>query len=328
MEDSESFLSDDVAKYGLTGTNTTFNPDRYPELDSKFGFFSKDNHFVFGYNGNHFNNRKSSSCIFYTSYGETIAEPPQYNPLEEQLLIDVEDIISTVHPKKIAIFNDGTAQATSLCNMVSFLEPDAVQIVPDFSKYRHNGSLPNLQTLRILGVINDRISDYAVVRTRSIPNVLKMMAVDQFMDYCILFPSSLRIINHNTINGRVCGPPNFAVCDTEEDMAVLRYVAHYKHDVQVILMDRWSPSSVASQLYCYDYFKSDISDSESDNSIYSGKYLPTTMENAFRILIDGQHDKAKYNESWFTPVSRMFEKFLPDVEYPEHMKNLEYGKVL
>lgn len=328
MEDSNGFLSDNVDKYGLTGTNTTFNPDKYPQLDNKFGFFSKDNHFVFGYNGKYFNNRKSSSCIFYTSYGETLSEPITYNPLEEQLLNDVEDITSVVNPKKIAVFNDGTSQASSLCHMVSFVDPDAVQIIPEYAKYRSNGSLNNTQYLDIPGVINEKILDYAVVRTRSIANVLKIMAVDQFADYCILFPGSLRIMNHNMVDGKECGPPNFSVCDTEEDMAVLRYVAHHKHDAQVILMDRWSPSSVASQLYCYDYWNTEVGSNEYKDNIYSGNYLPATMKNALQLLIDANHDKAKYNESWFTPVSRMFEKFLPDVEYPEHIKNLEYGKVL
>lgn len=75
-ERADSFIAQNIGQFGLNGTNTIHNPDReyvdpeWPTSRNPRSPMSRDNHLVFGYDGKPFNDRRSSTSVFWVGYGK------------------------------------------------------------------------------------------------------------------------------------------------------------------------------------------------------------------------------------------------------------------
>ena len=108
MSKADDFIAENIERYGLTGTNVTPNPPKYPELEgSGILFFSHENHFVWGYNGVGYNSRRSSSDIYFTDYYYGVRD--KVLPLGEALVNAAGEMHD--HFGGFAVVNAGNVQS-------------------------------------------------------------------------------------------------------------------------------------------------------------------------------------------------------------------------
>jgi len=70
-------------------------------------------------------------------------------------------------------------------------------------------------------------------------------------DESLIYPTRMNFVNHNHDGKQSCGPANWALCDAEEDTALMRYSWYESHtNISNLTANvaTWSPELIASQL--------------------------------------------------------------------------------
>ena len=338
MSKADDFIAENIERYGLTGTNVTPNPPKYPELKgSGILFFTDRNHFTWGYNGNTYNFRRSSSDIYFTDYFYDVKD--KILPFDEALVNAAGEMHD--HFGGFAVVNSGNVQSYAFADACRRARVGFVQLVVTYDgvlPYPVDGRVQTV-TMNITERLMRDVADEVVpwLRTRNIGVIQDIAIARAFTDH-VVFPGSLHLVNHNSVNGERVGPPNWALQDSEEDSALMRW-DYFQDGPTKVMPDisRWSPELMASQLND-PLFKAWLAGTNDSNSfmamrsMWSGAspigpqvyampdWWPDVMDH-----IDSLHDKGKCNEKWYTPLPRLLEQF--SIHMPYEIADESYGTV-
>jgi len=225
---AEKFIADNIQKYGLAGSNTPHNEPKFPRLQGSSAlYFSKKNHFVWGYNGDSYTNRRSSSCMYYTDY---IKQPSTGSILSlDRSLVDIAEQMrkSIGEWNNVMIVNRGRFEDYAFIEACKEAKVKFNQVI---LRYGRKWATPfdMVVPFSTVHITPERLIDTARVvvpwlRTKSI-DVIQDIAISRLMtEERLIYPTRMRFVNHNHDGEKVCGPAYWALCDAEEDTALLRY---------------------------------------------------------------------------------------------------------
>ncbi len=327
---ADQFIAANIQKYGLTGSNVTPNDAKHPKLSGNgVLYFSKDNHFVWGYNGKSYTNRRSSSCMYFTDY-----LTPRYSgtilPLDATLIDIAEQLYKEFGC--ITVVNRGRVEDIAFVHACFAAEIDFEQIVVDYSGgfpynpdlHQHPHQYPNVgvSPMSFVEVTPDLILDTARIvtdwlRTKSI-DVIQDIAIARSTTNKLVYPSRMNFINHNSDDGTPCGPAYWALCDAEEDTALLRYGWYDEgmSHLAVANLATWHPDLMLSQLHDPILRKcllTDAANASHATDMMWQNVTPVSVPprekpewwDAVQDEINRMHDGGKCNEKWYTPVQNM-----------------------
>lgn len=339
---ADKFIQSHVDIYGLVGSNITQNESKFPRLQGSSGlFFSKNNHFQWGYNGTSYSNRRSSSCMYFTNYSK------QRNTGSiltlDRSLVDIAEQIQSNYGF-FSVINRGRLEDHAFVESCA----DAGGINFDQTILTYDGQLTYPIDAHIPFTIMDITADLLLnvartvvpwLRTKSI-DVIQDIAIAKAFDDQLVFPSRMNFVNHNHDGGKSCGPANWALCDAEEDTALMRYDWFEEGMTHIIAnLATWSPELMASQLNepalrrCMDSPENNTPNANlATDQMWRGitfidspiVELPDWWSDV-QDEINTMHDKGKYNEKWFTPLYRVLDGV--SVPYIYEVKSESYGTV-
>ena len=295
---ADAFIKENRNRYGLTGTNIAHNPYKgYPGYQYQGQLFSRDNHFLYGYNGMPLNWRRSSSCMYYTTYG----------PMPRKAIYPgdaIGDALKEVYETfgSFLLVNDGSTEAHAIAEAAIKTGTPIEQLVISMGEhgvvYPYDGRI----TTHVYTLHNDMFRNYmeefcAELRVKSSKVILDMMiAVCCPKVPLLVFPGQVKTIDHNATGlAQPCGPQYAAIEDYEEDTALHRFAI--KRERRNILPDfcRWSPELIRSL----------ATQGTGVSVIRSFDRATDVVDEAFPSIQEGVqswHDKAKHNEVWHTPI--------------------------
>ena len=342
------FIAANIQTFGLNGSNVTHNTPKHPRLLGGVPlYFSKNNHFVWGYNGNSYASRRSSSCMYFTDYlkqkftGSVL-------PLDRSLVDIAEQLVDDYAAwDDVFIINRGRFEDFAFIEASKKAGTKFKQLVVRYAHEGHYQSIPLDPAVphHTFHVTPDCLLDTARVvvpwlRTKSIDTILDItIARSMEFEESLIFPSKMKFVNNNHDGIHACGPPNWALCDAEEDTALLRY-RWYDETSGVNLLTTnlatWSPELIASQLDHPEMRRCMMSaapdaDGATRNmwkSVSPQKYEFTDKPDWWESVqeeINEMHDGGKYNEKWITPLPRLLDRV--GVKYPQEVIDGSYGTV-
>ena len=338
-EKADRFIAENVKQYGLLGTNIAHNEAKYPHLSGSGNLmFSQDNHFVWGYNGNTFNNRRASTCMYFTDYLHE--HKGQIMPLDVELVVAARQwydtfgefyVVNRGRLMDYAVVEACRTAGVKFTQLVEMLDGELLFPIDA----RVNTISVNVTEQNLLDVADSVVP---WLRTRSV-SVIKDIFLSRVTAERMVFGSGLHLVNHNAVGNESVGPANWALCDAEEDTALLRHDFAYNGPTHVICAGVWSPGMVAAQLNDHG-FKAWMAGpgNHAANSFEATLQMwqrvsPMQMK-AFKLpdwwwniqaRIDELHDKGKCNEKWFTPLHRLLDRI--GVRYPFSVQDESYGTV-
>jgi hypothetical protein len=339
---ADNFIDSHIQAYGLTGSNTPHNEDKFSrQRGSSALYFSKKNHFIWGYNGKSFINRRSSTCMYFTDY---LKQPSTGSTLPLSFsLVDVAEQIASAHAvwESPTVVNRGRFEDYAFIGAHAAAGAKFEQLVLRYG----NNAVPFDPAISFAMVditpeilISVARSVAPWLRTKSI-NVIQDIAILKTMvfDEQLIFPSRMKFVNHNHDGDNICGPAYWALCDAEEDTALMRYDWFEDGHTRVTAnLATWSPELIASQLdhpilkNCLmnnDAANADLATTEMWRSVSP---LPNEAEipdwwDEVQEEINEIHDGGKYNEKWHTPLYRLLDNV--GVSYPQGVTDESYGAV-
>ena len=341
---AEEFIAKNIDQYGLAGSNMTANPQRFKELKgSGILHFSHDNHFAWGYSGHTYNFRRSITDVYFTEF----YVPKQYGTvlsLERELVQAAEQWSDTFCG--VMVVNRGRAMDYAVVEACRRAGIDFKQIVVHLHGAEpviFDGRVCTTQITNTENEIKDKIDDVVPwFRTRSVENIIDMLVLDLpwVGENHVAFPSTLHLVNHNSQEGKMVGPPNWSLCNAEEDSAIIRYDYFKPGGTRSIPVGVWSPALMAAQL-CDPCTKEWIAGA-GGNAPNNWPALVRMWERASPIqakdfempswycdvmdYMDTVHDKGKCNEKWYTPLPRILDRI--GASYPYELDTDEaYGVV-
>jgi hypothetical protein len=338
---AEEFIASHIQEYGLAGSNVTQNEPKYPrQQGSSALYFSKKNHFVWGYNGQSYINRRSSTCMYFTDY---LKQPNTGSTLPlDSSLVDVAEQILESHQRweTTLVVNRGRYEDYAFIGAHHNAGAKFEQLV---LRYGYNAVPfdPNIPfvmvdiTPEIL--INVAHSVVPWLRTKSI-DVIQDIAILKSMifDEQLIYPSRMKFVNHNHDGEKTCGPAYWALCDAEEDTALMRYDWFEEGHTRITAnVATWSPELMASQLD-HPVLKNCLMQNGADADLATTEMwksvspLPNEAETPdwweeVQEEINEMHDNGKYNEKWHTPLYRLLDGVR--VTYPPEVADESYGTV-
>ncbi len=345
---AEEFIASHIQEYGLAGSNVTQNEPKYPRLQGGSPlYFSKNNHFVWGYSGQSYQNRRSSTCMYFTDYLKQRSTGSVLS-LDRSLVDIAEQIFDTYAAwDAVYIVNRGRFEDYAFIEASKEAETLFHQLVVRYegeSPYHaipYDSAIPHSSFY----VTPDMLREVAQVvvpwlRTKSLDTILDI-AISRNMGYdeSLIYPSRMKFVNHNHDGERVCGPANWALCDAEEDTALMRYSwfeGHTNISNLTANLATWSPELIASQLdhtelkNCMtgNAANADIATENMWKSLSPEKYEFIEKPNWWKEVqeeINEMHDNGKYNEKWHTPLHRLLDSV--GVSYPTEVEDESYGTV-
>ena len=337
----EKFIHDHTHQYGLMGTNITHNPPKYPELENMHSAYepTRDNWFHYGYNGKFFGNRRSSTCMYFTEYRQANYEGSLL-PLREELVVAARSVHDRYGP--VTVINRGRAVDYAVVQAFADAKVTFFQKVICFdgepTKYPFVGHASGIDIYE-----QDMIDAAGVlvpwIRTRSAANVLDMALASRISGQCLVFAGGLHLINHHHDGLDPCGPPNWALDDSEEDTALMRYGMFCEDPICMVPdFTRWSPQLVASQIG--EVLPWVLGPGLNENNAYEATrkmwldvspfpeqaYPMPDWWDSIQGWVDEVHDKGKCNEKWHTPLPRLLERL--NIPAHEELSNVRtYGEV-
>ena len=332
---ADIFIAEHVTQYGLVGSNTNHNDPKYPQLrgGSSYGF-SKDFHFVWGYNGKRLQNRRSSTCMYSTFYRK-LPSTGSVLSLDRSLVDIAEQLIKYFLGRTLVVVNRGRPEdhafveaCKQLNNIRGPLDPEIEQIVLSYDgdvSYDFD-DLVKFTIIDITPTLLLNTAELVVpwLRTSSIDVIQDIVVARAFGDNNtqLVYPSRMNFVNHNHDGIRVVGPANWALRDAEEDTALMRY--DWFNDSGNMMCTTtnlavWSPELMASQLsntymqHCLmgntkanaNYATDKMWESVSPIS-HSLAEVPEWWEDVEHQIVR-MHDGGKHNEQWYTPLPRLLD---------------------
>lgn len=345
---ADAFIISHINRYGLTGSNTAQNKPMFPKLSGGSPLhFSKNNHFVWGYNGYGYQNRRSSTCMYFTDY---LKQKSTGSVLSlDRSLVDIALQLDDQYSAWDAVYvvNRGRFEDYAFIEACKEANAQFHQLVVRYNGENQYHATPYDPAVphSSFYVTPDMLRDVAQsvvpwLRTTSLDTILDI-AISRNMGYdeSLIYPSRMKFVNHNHDGERSCGPANWALCDAEEDTALMRYSWFGEHTNMSNLtanLATWSPELIASQLdhpelrNCMtgDGANADLATENMWKGVSPEQYEFTDRPNWWAEVqeeIIEMHDGGKHNEKWYTPLHRLLNTM--DVTYPQEVADDSYGTV-
>jgi hypothetical protein len=335
---ADQFIAKNIAEFGFRGTNLTHNEAKHPELSGNdVLYFSKDNHFVWGYNGKSYINRRSSSCMYFTDYLKP-RNTGSILPLDATL-IDVAEQLQKEFGR-FSVVNRGRVEDIAFIHACYEAGVEFNQLAVEYrddpaytSDYDRNDTMT---------ITPDMLLDTANIVTQW----LRTKSLDAIQDITIarkttnklVYPSRLNFVNHNFGVDTPCGPAYWALCDAEEDTALLRYGWYDEgmSHITVANLATWYPSLMASQLndpILKKCLEGDTADAHLATDRMWRSVCPTHFNqranpewwNAVQNEINHMHDGGKCNEKWYTPLHHLLDTM--DISHLPPTTEEAYGTI-
>ena len=339
---ADEFIKLHIEQFGLNGTNTRKNPPvGFPSFTDSSDFKLKNPDSVkFGYNGQVFNWRESSTCMFWVDYGNYPSPPDLFI---NELAHSLEAISRKQKSFSIPFF--GTSFSQILQESLAKTDLNYVISLPACS---------DCEELNFEAEFN-RVNDGSQVekiifRKEEFETFLRQMAedvrcVDPIIGFSAFIGSrskhlhiyysawpQIRDENFDTVAGYAVGPANWSVVDNESDFAIARYLMKTKSD------------GVFNLFYAYPKLIASILNEPSFRKWLKESSLPQSRQpisqlypSSSRIAANEYLEKlraellAKYpkaNEAWLTPLNRLVEKMGIQYDFEYHQNEDIYGVVL
>ena len=339
-KEADRFIESHISAFGLTGYNAPVYDQKFPiMMGSSVFHFSKENHFVWGYDGKSCRNRISSTCMYFTNY-QKLPYTGSILPLSSAL-VDIAEQVNKAYPDHLFIVNRGRYEDYAFVDACQETNLPFTQVLISYDgniEYEYDPYMPSV----ICNVSQDSLLSMAEnvvpwLRTSSINVLLDIFISTQFGEH-LVYPSRMKFVNHNYTDEGPCGPANWALCDEEEDTALMRHDWFCASPTHVIPnLATWSPELMASQLNDPHLIKCLTSNAtataeEATREMWKSvspidqefDMLPEWWEETQEAIRD-IHDGGKHNEHWYTPLHRLLPKL--GVTYPVDMQDHTYGQV-
>ena len=344
----EEFIAANIQKYGLTGSNTAHNEPKFQKLHGGSPlYFSKNNHFIWGYSGHSYHSRRSSTCMYFTDY---LKQKSTGSVLSlDRSLVDIAGQLVDQYAAWDAVYvvNRGRFEDYAVIEACKNAETMFHQLVVKYegeSPYHaipYDSAVPHSSFY----VTSDMLLELAQVvvpwlRTKSLDTILDI-AISRGMGYdeSLIYPTRMKFVNHNHDGKQSCGPANWALCDAEEDTALMRYSWYESHtNISNLTANvaTWSPELIASQLdhpelrECMtgNGANADLATENMWKSLSPKNYECTDRPSWWEEVqeeINEIHDNGKYNEKWYTPLHRLLDRV--GVSYSLEVTDESYGTV-
>jgi len=319
---ADQFISSKIDEFGFGGSNFTHNEAKHAALSGINNlFFSKNNHFMWGYNGESYINRRSSSCMYFTHYRKP-RNTGTVLPLGA-MLMDVAEQLQKEFGR-FSVVNRGRVEDIAFVHACYEAGVEFDQLAIDYrddpaytSDYDRNGTMTLTPSMLLdtAGIVTQWL------RTKSI-EAIQDITIARNTTAKLVYPSRMNFVNHNSDAGNPCGPAYWALCDAEEDTALLRY-GWYDEGMQHIAVANlaiWAPELMASQLddpIMKRCLMSDTANAVSATDNMWRNVCPTHFHqrdnpvwwDAVQDEINHMHDGGKCNGIWYTPLYEMTDTY-------------------
>lgn len=358
---ADNFISPHIEKYGLNGTNTQKNPSQgWPSFNhNPLPQLSKNNHFQFGYNGDAFNWRESSTCMFWTQYGNVSSK---VLPFREELFLSVNEL-PTYNGVSISFLGSEISFFLSQLILLSTQRP--IITLPrclDKTGLDFEGQLMSSQLAKTHPNLDSQF-EFIDFQWSEFEEFLEKISrqvrcADPYLAFSIFIGSksqSLHIYegywpkicdqNYDKSANSAVGPAYWCLEDYEGETSVAKFlIANNLRGVPDII--RYRPEILAS-IFLSSTFKSWISETSTENRGAESGLLFTkllTEELNFHVQKFSVFDdlksllstyesaliknNPKSNEVWLTPLHRLMDHLNVDSSYLNIEAKEIYGKVL
>lgn len=334
-QNADAFIAQNIEQYGLDGSNITHNDPKYPELrgGSSYGF-SKDSHFMWGYNGRKLKNRRSSTCMYSTFY-QKLPNTGSVLSLDRSLVDIAEQIKKTFIDRTIVVINRGRMEDHAFVEACSQLNGTLEPLGIEFEQIvlSHDGDVHYDFDDSVKFTVLDITPSLLLNTAELVVPWLRTSSIDVIQDIVIaralggnhtqlVYPSRMNFVNHNHDGIKIVGPSNWALRDAEEDTALMRYdwfEGGGRMMCTTTNLAVWSPELMASQLN-NTYIQHCLMGNTKATANYAtdkmwGSVSPISHSLAsvpewwgdIEHQIVRMHDGGKHNEQWYTPLSRLLD---------------------
>jgi hypothetical protein len=219
-----------------------------PPLRERCQFLTKSDHFKFGFDGDEFNNRISSSAKYWVAYGQPTR---RHRGFAAELASALDEIRASIGPFSISASSSYIISAVAAISQRSRCQLS--QVVIDFAGFRpvvHDKRIPAQR----IDVEWEQFAEFALKFATVAGCPDPWIALEAFHGAMSKLPhlydgAELRIINNNfdPPTRTIVGPPDWSLVDNEKFTAIDRYlIAKGRTGVSQLL--RWSPELVAAQI--------------------------------------------------------------------------------
>jgi len=348
-KNADDFIEANHEAFGLNGSNVVHNPQLYSEIEGdNIRIYSKDNHFKWGYNGEFFNTRHSSSSMYFTDYGK-LPYTGTTLPVDLMLVHIIEELKKYYFSdEKISVINRGRYEDYAFVHACQEARVDFNEISIEYEDDENaSGNITLDEETNTLKITRESLLLTAAMingwsRIKSL-KVIQDILIYRKAGGNLVFPSRLHFVNHNYDIDRACGPRYWSLADAEQDTTLMRY--HWLNGETNLSADRklaltnlgiWSPELIHSQLcepIMKQCFMSDNKDSEMATDLMWQSCCPAHVEplklpdwwDETEKLIGTYHDGSKFNEVWYTPLHRLAQHY--ELPYVDEQTERTYGSV-
>lgn len=318
-------------------------PKGYINVPTRCPAFTRDNHFVYGYNGSTFNCRSASTCMYFADY---IFEPKRALSIYDELEHTAREMAEQYGRFGIKI--SGLPIQYALADACRRVDVDFFQIVTQQSwmtepYYPYDGRNQTVTVLADDKMLEDMVPEVVgITRSTSSGTLMKAFLSRVFVDP-VVFGSGLTFSNMHHDGENAVGPEHWVLVDSEEDTAICRWWMNEGmtgcHGTA-----RWSPELMASQLrQALRFFATPNgrSDDYWTDFYYFGLWeapvqLTRDVDQQFydwqanlEAMMKEEHDGGKHNEKWLTPVGTLYKSLgvAPPFDLEGDIEDI-YGAVL
>ena len=289
------FIEDNIKKYGLNGTNFIHNPIEHTyDFSYKNQIWTRDNYLKWGYNGECYNLRKSSTCVFWVDYGKIEAE------VENNWYEETTKAVSEIYDK----FGKFAIQTLNKSSQYIISAADNLGIPYEKVKAVDN---------------KDLMQNFAdTVKCKS-PKIILSMTAELLTDLPIIYSSQSNLLlnqNYCEVKSKGVGPVNWNLVDNEKYFSINRWLMKTNRP-GIPNFWKWSPELVLSDIWVSEY---DIISSFFDRN---RKHMPHSYDKFFlktNIAKDLNLNYSKCEEEFSQPFNGIYRGFCCD-------NSKEYGEV-
>ncbi len=357
---ADKFIKLHLEQYGLNGTNTQKNPPaQFPVFTAPLDFKIKNNeHVNFGYNGQVFNWRESSTCMFWVDYGKFENRAGNFvSEMDRSLKIIAKNSKTFSVPffgsnfsQILCLLLAKTSQNYKIC-VPACTDFDALNFVEEFLAL-YNKSSTSYQKIEKIEFRKQEFETFLSDMTKQVRCADPIAAFSTFIGTRSAHPHiyqspwpHIRDENFDTISGHAVGPSNWSVVDNESNFAVTRYLMKNRLDGIPNLF--YSYPGILAALFNEPDWKSWLKESSSSLSrqanadkFISEKFLRTLFPEVrysnswaaaneyfenFKEELLAKYPKA--NEAWLTPLNRLIEKMGINYDFKFCQNEEIYGTV-
>ncbi len=360
---ADNFIKLHLEKYGLNGTNTQKNPPaNFPVWSAKTSEkqLSQITGVKFGYNGQVFNWRESSTCMFWVDYGNESGALP--TTFLSECLKAVDQIANRYSTFSIPFLGSTFSQV--LLSIVSetqhnyritipaCLDCPALNFESEFnSKINFDRKYTTL--VETIEFSEEEFVAFLREMTAEVRCADPIVAFSAFIgarsQFAQVYHSpwpEIRDENFDIVGNKAVGPSNWNVVDNESHFAIARYLLK-KNKEGIHNLFYSYPNiffAILNEAVWKQWIKKAMEDSDrqsSSENFLNGKFLaeyfpnlyePTSWISGISHLLKFKEELLQHypkaNEAWLTPLYRLIEKRKIHYDFQLNLNESIYGLVL